>query len=94
MAVVRIAAGAVIAVVFAGGLAVVLWFEVSDLIAGTSNGARLMSTLLIGPMVGLAPALLGLALAQRGWRRLRGSQANPDSNDDDSDSDHDDNDDP
>lgn len=66
-----IVAGAAIAVVFAGGLVVFAWVEVANLIAGSANPNRFLSVVLMGPIVGLAPALLGLVLARNGWRRLR-----------------------
>ena len=66
-------AGAVIAGVFGGGLALFLWVDTRTLMQGATNATHLMTTVLIGPIVGLAPALLGVVLAQKGWRRLRRS---------------------
>lgn len=74
-----IIAGAAIALVFAGGLLVFLWADAGALMRGTANTPRLMSMILVGPIVGLAPALLGLALARRGWRRFRGKLSPEDS---------------
>ncbi|WP_293682191.1 hypothetical protein [uncultured Phenylobacterium sp.] len=66
-----ITAGAAIAVVFGGGLLLFLWEEIAAGIRGSPRPMNLMSILLIGPLVGVAPALLGVALARRGWQRCR-----------------------
>ena len=65
------AAGAAIALVFGGGLVAFLVTDIGDVIRGTPNVGRLMTTLLVGPIVGGAPALLGLVLVRMGWRRIR-----------------------
>ena len=66
-----VAAGAAITVVFGGGLVLFLWMDIADLMRGSADATRLMSTLLVGPIVGGAPALLGLVLVRKGWRRWR-----------------------
>ena len=70
-AVLMMAAGVTITVVFGGGLVLFLWMDIADLMRGSADATRLMSTLLVGPIVGGAPALLGLALVRMGWRRWR-----------------------
>jgi hypothetical protein len=71
LGILMMAAGLAITVVFGGGLAIFLWVDLARLADGSVNVGRLMSTLLVGPIVGGAPALLGLVLAQKGWRRWR-----------------------
>jgi hypothetical protein len=66
-----IAAGLAIAVVFGGGLVLFLWTDVANLMRGAPHSMSLMQTVLVGPIVGGVPALLGLVLARRGWQRLR-----------------------
>lgn len=71
------AAGAAITVVFGGGLVLFLWLDIAALMRGAPDVTRLMSTLLVGPIVGGAPALLGLVLARMGWRRWRALAPGP-----------------
>ena len=72
-----IAAGGAIAVVFGGGLVLFLWTDVAELMAGAPQSLSLMQTVLVGPIVGGVPALLGLVLAHRGWRWLRPLPVDP-----------------
>ena len=66
-----IAAGAAIVVVFGGGLVLFLWTVVANLMRGAPQNMSRMQTVLVGPIVGGVPALLGVVLARQGWRRLR-----------------------
>ena len=70
-----IAAGLAIAVVFGGGLIIYLWTEIAAMLRGAGRPAGMMSALLMGPIVGVAPALLGLVLVRMGWRRAAGAAA-------------------
>ncbi|WP_293904585.1 hypothetical protein [Phenylobacterium sp.] len=66
------AAGAAIAAVFGGGTAVFLWRSFANALSGAHFG-DVMTTVIVAPLVGGVPALLGVVLAQMGWRRFRGS---------------------
>lgn len=74
---VLMAAGLAIAVVFGGGLIAFLWVDLAKLADGTVDAGRLISTLLVGPIVGGAPALLGVVLVRKGWRRWYPVAADP-----------------
>lgn len=70
-------AGAAITVMFGGGLVLFLWSDIQNLMRGSPQNMSLMQTVLVGPIVGGVPALLGLVLMRRGWRRLRPSLRTP-----------------
>jgi hypothetical protein len=44
---------------------------VASLTRGSAQNLSLMQTVVVGPIVGGVPALLGVVLARQGWRRLR-----------------------
>lgn len=66
-----ILAGVAIFGMFGVGLAGVAVHQVSTLLDRHAEVGGLMTTLLVAPIIGFAPALLGLVLARNGWRRLR-----------------------
>lgn len=66
-----LAAGAAIALVFGGGAIAILLHQFGLVMQGRPQVAGLMETLLVAPIVGGAPALLGLVLVRMGWRRIR-----------------------
>jgi hypothetical protein len=63
--------GAAIVLVFGGGAVAVLVNQFALVIQGRPQVGGLMEALLVAPIVGGAPALLGLVLARMGWRRVR-----------------------
>lgn len=66
-----IAAGIATFAAFGGGLVSVVAHQATALMQKRAEVGGLMTTLLVAPIVGVAPALLGLVLARNGWRRLR-----------------------
>ena len=66
-----IAAGVAITLLFGGGLVLFLWMDVANLMRGSPQNLSLVQTVVVGPIVGGVPALLGVVLARQGWRRLR-----------------------
>ncbi|HEX7948341.1 MAG TPA: hypothetical protein VF495_26990 [Phenylobacterium sp.] len=76
-----IATGVAIAVVFGGGLVLFLWTDVANVMRGSAQNLSLMQTVVVGPIVGGVPALLGVVLARRGWRRLRPQPEPPEPDD-------------
>lgn len=75
---VMIATGVVIALVFAGGATGLLVDQLVRLIDGRADLRALMEILLVAPLAGGAPALLGLVMARNGWRRLHPAAETPD----------------
>lgn len=68
---IMMAVGLAIALVFGGGAIAILLQQFALVMQGRPQVAGLMETLLVAPIVGGAPALLGLVLARMGWRRIR-----------------------
>jgi hypothetical protein len=62
--------GAAITAVFGGGAIAVLVHQFALVMQGRPQVGGLMEALLVAPIVGGAPALLGLVLARMGWRRI------------------------
>lgn len=68
---VMVLAGLAITTVFGGGAIAILAQQVALVVDGRPKVGALMEVLLVAPLVGGAPALLGLVLARNGWRRIR-----------------------
>jgi len=69
--VLMIVAGLAITAVFGGGAIAILAQQITLAVQGRPHVGGLMEALLVAPIVGGAPALLGLVLARMGWRRIR-----------------------
>ena len=69
--------GGGIALLFGGGAIAILLHEFGLVVEGRPQVGGLMEALLVAPIVGGAPALLGLVLARMGWRRIRPLEAPP-----------------
>jgi hypothetical protein len=70
--------GAAITAVFGGGAIAILVHQFTLVMQGRPQVGGLMEALLVAPSVGGAPALLGLVLARKGWRRIRPPPESPD----------------